>query len=82
MTSRILASLAKEWRKWDAENTDAEEPYDGYYEKKRKDSQEMTLLLMWLMLIAIGVGSCYCTYKWITHKCPEPGSVQTVQKGE
>ena len=55
---------------------------DPYYEEKRKDSAAQTVLLMWLMVIAVGVGSCYCTYKWLTHKCPEPGSVQTVQKGE
>ena len=56
---------------------------DPYYEEKRKDSKAMTVLLIWLTIIAVGVGTWYCTYKWLTHKCPEPpGSVQTVQKGE
>lgn len=80
MTSRILASLAT-WWKYEAENTETEMTMD-YYEKKRQDSMAQAGLLMWLMLIAIVFGACYCSYKWITHKCPEPGSVQTIQKGE
>lgn len=44
---------------------------NDYYEKKRKDSMEQVVYLVWLLLIAVGVGLCYCTHKWLTHKCPQ-----------
>lgn len=45
---------------------------NSYYRNKAKDSEQQAVYLIWLVTIAIGIGSCYCTFKWVTHKCPEP----------
>ena len=45
---------------------------DNYYKLKAKDSQEQTIIVIWLVIIAVCFGTWYCTFKWVTHKCPEP----------
>lgn len=50
---------------------------DGYYYRKTKDSEQQTVYLIWLVIIAVFVCTWYCTYKWLTHKCPEPAKFMT-----
>ena len=44
---------------------------NSYYKDKAKDSEQQAIYLVWLVIIAVFIGTWYCTYKWITHKCPE-----------
>ena len=44
---------------------------DCYYKDKAKDSKKQSIYLIWLVILVICVVP-WRTYKWITHKCPEP----------
>ena len=51
-------------------------PKDDYYRDKAKDSKEQAVLLIWLVIIIVALGTWYCTYKWLTHKCPEQTQIE------
>ena len=51
-----------------------------YYEKKAKDSQQQAVYLTWLAIIILCIGTWYCTFKWLTHKCPESEPKMFVEK--
>ena len=46
--------------------------YYKYYEDKAKDSEQQAVYLLYLVIIALVFGTWYCSFKWLTHKCPEP----------
>ena len=55
---------------------------NSYYLNKAKDSEQQAVNLMWLAIIALCVGSVYCTFKWVTHKCPETFTLRPQSIGE
>ena len=51
-----------------------------YYYKKAKDSEKQAVYWMWGAIIVLCIGTWYCTYKWLTHECPEPEPKLFVEK--
>ena len=51
---------------------------NSYYRRKAKDSEQQAVYLIWLVIITMCIGTWYCTYRWVTHKCLSPAVLMEV----